>query len=183
MTVGEKIRKYREFSKLTQQELADLSEINVATIKKYELGQRNPKPDQLEKIAKGLGFNPIIFSDIQLTTVGDVMSLLFLISEATYMDVVSPDHPRWGLFLRLVDGGVMDKLEEWDKLSKALNELKDNNAVQDNDGIKSVVETKITEMELEFRLNALKDDTPLMDTINRKFKPLLLPYFTADDFK
>ena len=49
--VGKKIRAYREFRGYSQIQLAELSGINVGTIRKYELGIRNPKPDQLEKIA------------------------------------------------------------------------------------------------------------------------------------
>lgn len=183
MNAGEKIRKYRELCKLTQQELADLSEINVATIKKYELGQRNPKPEQLDKIAKGLGFNPVIFYELDLTTVGDIMSLLFLISDVTYLDVVAPDNHKWGFFLRLVDGGLMDKLEEWTKISEALTNLENSNAVQSNEEIKKVVNTKINEMESAFRLSAMKDTTTLMNTTVRTHKPLLLPYFMGDEYK
>ena len=47
--VGDKIRAYREFRGLNQIQLAELSGINVGTIRKYELGIRNPKPNQLEK--------------------------------------------------------------------------------------------------------------------------------------
>lgn len=183
MTAGEKIRKYRELCKITQQELADSCEINVATIKKYELGQRNPKSEQLEKIAKGLGVNPIIFYDLELNSVGDVMSLLFLISEVTHLDIVSPDYVRYGLFLKFADKGLMDKIDEWNKLSEALDDLRNNNAVQDNDEIKNVVAKKIIEMESEFRLNAIKDNTVLLKKKERKHPPLLLPYFTPDDFK
>ena len=55
--VGKKIRAYREFRGYSQIQLAELSGINVGTIRKYELGIRNPKPDQLEKIATALGLN------------------------------------------------------------------------------------------------------------------------------
>ena len=47
--VGKKIRAFREFRGYSQIQLAELSGINVGTIRKYELGIRNPKPDQLEK--------------------------------------------------------------------------------------------------------------------------------------
>ena len=56
-SVGKKIRLYREYRGFNQIELAELSHINVGTIRKYELGLRNPKPDQLEKIATALGLN------------------------------------------------------------------------------------------------------------------------------
>ena len=63
--VGKKIRAFREFRGYSQIQLAELSGINVGTIRKYELGIRNPKPDQLEKIATALGLNVSVFLDSQ----------------------------------------------------------------------------------------------------------------------
>ena len=62
--VGKKIRAFRafrEFRGYSQIQLAELSGINVGTIRKYELGIRNPKPDQLEKIATALRLNVSVF--------------------------------------------------------------------------------------------------------------------------
>ena len=81
-SVGKKIRLYREYRGFNQIELAELSHINVGTIRKYELGLRNPKPDQLEKIATALGLNVSVFLDFKIETVGDVLSLLFAIDDA-----------------------------------------------------------------------------------------------------
>lgn len=80
--VGKKIRAYREFMGLSQVQLAELSGINVGTIRKYELGIRNPKPQQLEKIAKAMHLNYSVFLDFNIETVGDVFSLLFAIDKA-----------------------------------------------------------------------------------------------------
>lgn len=96
--IGKKIRTYREFKGLNQLQLAELSGINVGTIRKYELGIRNPKPDQLEKIASALGLNVSVFFDFKIDTVGDVLSLLFAIddavdlslSQATCNDIAKP---------------------------------------------------------------------------------------------
>ena len=59
--IGKKIRAFREFRGYSQIQLAELSGINVGTIRKYELGIRNPKPDQLEKIATALRLNVSVF--------------------------------------------------------------------------------------------------------------------------
>ena len=45
MTTGEKIKHFRNLRGISQETLAQLSGINLATIKKYEYGIRNPKPD------------------------------------------------------------------------------------------------------------------------------------------
>ena len=62
---------------ISQETLGQLSGINSATIKKYEYGIRNPKPDQLLKIANALGISINIFMDFDIETVSDVLSLLF----------------------------------------------------------------------------------------------------------
>ena len=48
MTVGEKIRTYRKMRGISQKMLGQLAGgINEVTIRKYEAGDRNPKPGQL----------------------------------------------------------------------------------------------------------------------------------------
>ena len=85
--VGKKIRAFREFRGYIQIQLAELSGINVGTIRKYELGIRNPKPDQLEKIATALGLNVSVFLDFNIETVGDVLSILFAIDDSVNLSL------------------------------------------------------------------------------------------------
>lgn len=80
--IGNKIRAYREFKGMNQVQLAEAACINVGTIRKYELGLRNPKPEQLTKIASALGLNVSVFLDFNIETIGDVLSLLFAIDDA-----------------------------------------------------------------------------------------------------
>lgn len=61
MTTGEKIRYYRNLRGMSQETLGELSGIHYATIKKYELGIRNPKPEQLLKISNALGISINVF--------------------------------------------------------------------------------------------------------------------------
>lgn len=77
MTIGEKIKYFRNIRGISQEALGQLSGINSATIKKYEYGIRNPKPDQLLKISNALGISINIFMDFDIETVSDVLSLLF----------------------------------------------------------------------------------------------------------
>ena len=65
MTVGEKIKYYRNIRGISQEMLGNLSGINPATIKKYEYGIRNPKPDQLLKITNALGISINLFMDLK----------------------------------------------------------------------------------------------------------------------
>ena len=50
MTVGEKIKTFRNIRGISQNMLGQLAGIGGTTIRKYELGSRNPKPDQLLKL-------------------------------------------------------------------------------------------------------------------------------------
>lgn len=86
MTVGEKIKYYRNMRGISQETLGGLSGINPATIKKYEYGIRNPKPDQLLKIADALGISINIFLDFDIETVSDVLTLLFKLDEQVNMN-------------------------------------------------------------------------------------------------
>ena len=54
MTVGEKIRKFRIDQGYTQKELAIMSGLSESAIRNYELGNRFPSSEQLEKIANSL---------------------------------------------------------------------------------------------------------------------------------
>ena len=85
--VGKKIRAFREFRGYSQIQLAELSGINAGTIRKYELEIRNPKPDQLEKIATALGLNVSVFLDFNIETVGDVLSILFAIDDSVNLSL------------------------------------------------------------------------------------------------
>ena len=82
-SISEKIKKYRNLQNLSQEQLSQISGINISTIIKYECGFRNPKPDQLKKIANALNvsMNSFIFNDIE--TVSDVLSLLINLDEQT----------------------------------------------------------------------------------------------------
>lgn len=56
MTIGEKIRKLRNYTGLTQKTLGKLSGTSETTIKQYESGKRQPRIEQLKKIAKVFDF-------------------------------------------------------------------------------------------------------------------------------
>lgn len=55
MTVGENIRFLRKEKGITQRELAEKCECATGTIQQYELGKRQPRLEQLKRIAKILG--------------------------------------------------------------------------------------------------------------------------------
>ena len=56
MTIGVKIKKLRKYAGLTQRSLDELSGTSETTIKQYELGKRQPRIEQIKKIAKVFDF-------------------------------------------------------------------------------------------------------------------------------
>lgn len=84
MKIGEKIKNFRILHDMTQKTLGEKAGISEATIRKYELGIRNPKPAQVKKIAQALEIGENLLLDVPLNTlsietVGDVMALFFLL--------------------------------------------------------------------------------------------------------
>lgn len=56
--LAKKLKKLRDELHLTQKEVADKAHITESAYRAYELGDRNPKPEILDRIAKVLGVRP-----------------------------------------------------------------------------------------------------------------------------
>ena len=80
MEINEKIRYFRKQRGLAQELLAERTGINVNTIRKYEIGIRKPKVEQLKKIADGLEISVIEFLDIEIENEADLIAMLKKIS-------------------------------------------------------------------------------------------------------
>jgi transcriptional regulator with XRE-family HTH domain len=69
MVIGQRIKMARKNQGLTQKELAERAGTAIGTIQQYELGKRQPRMDQLQKIAAALGVSIsdlIGYSDLKL---------------------------------------------------------------------------------------------------------------------
>lgn len=66
--VGTNIRALRKKRNMTQKQLADITGLATITIQQYERGVREPRFDNLSRIAKALDVSPL------LLTVGQVLS-------------------------------------------------------------------------------------------------------------
>lgn len=86
-SVAEKIKYYRNIKKMSQDELAEASGINVSTIKKYECSIRNPKPDQLQKIATALGISINAFISNDIESVNDILFLLMKLERQANLNI------------------------------------------------------------------------------------------------
>lgn len=87
MTVAEKIKYLRNLKGMTQKELAEASGIEPSIIRKYEIGGRNPKYEQVQLIADALGVNPYVFYDNTLYSVGDAMALIMSLNDQTCLNI------------------------------------------------------------------------------------------------
>lgn len=81
--IAEKIKNFRKAKNLSQKELSEQSGINLSIIKKYETGYRNPKPEQLIKIANALAISSVELLPIEISNVNDILALLMKIEENT----------------------------------------------------------------------------------------------------
>ena len=54
LTIGERIKQARKLKGLTQKQLGELSETSEITVRQYELGKRQPRLEQLRRIASAL---------------------------------------------------------------------------------------------------------------------------------
>lgn len=80
------IKKYRKARKLTMEQLSEKSGINLSTLKKYETDNKNPKLEQLSKIAEALEVSVFEFLDIEVKSVNDIISLVNKMNIATDID-------------------------------------------------------------------------------------------------
>lgn len=87
MTVGEKIKTFRNIRGISQNMLGELADIDGTTIRKYELWSRDPKPNQVLKIANALGVSINVFTDFDIETASDVLTLLFKMDEQIDMEI------------------------------------------------------------------------------------------------
>lgn len=68
MTIAERIRLYRQQKNISQQELANLSGVNVKSLSRYELGTSVPPADSLKAIANALKISAdALLTDEQVT--------------------------------------------------------------------------------------------------------------------
>ena len=151
--VGKKIRAFREFRGYSQIQLAELSGINVGTIRKYELGIRNPKPDQLEKIATALGLNVSVFLDFNIETVGDVLSLLFSIDDSVNLSLT--ETPDQKVSLTFDNPTMQDFFRKWCQFKNVYEKEKAEILAIENEDKRQEELNKLNATQDEWKLRAM----------------------------
>ncbi len=119
MTIGKKIKKYREERKLTQKQLALRAGMSEPAIRNYELGNRTPSEKQIEKIALSLDVSPFAIANPDLESYIGVMHALFYLEE-NYG--VIPGEINGEICLRFKDrfSGISTNVEKWLKEYKTV---------------------------------------------------------------
>lgn len=84
---GQRIKKLREMRGYTQKALAQKAGIHEMTIQFYEYGTRNPKPEQLQKLAEALEVDIAFLRPACIDTPMALYALLFDLVEE-YGDIV-----------------------------------------------------------------------------------------------
>lgn len=80
--IPRRLKFFRKLRGMTQEDLSYASGINFGQIRKYESGERIPKLEQLEAIAKSMNISLNTLMDFDIKTAGDVLSLLIKIDES-----------------------------------------------------------------------------------------------------
>ena len=126
MTIGQKIKKYREAKNLTQKQVALRAGMSEPAIRNYELGNRTPSAKQIEKIALSLDVSPFAISNPDLDSYIGVMHALFYLEE-NYG--IIPGEIDGEICLRFKDkfSTISTNVEKWLKEYKAVqNASKDD---------------------------------------------------------
>ena len=89
MNTGEIIKYFRLARNMTQEQLAQDAEISFSTLRKYEANERNPKYEQLLKIADALGISVNLFMDFEIQSVSDLFSILFKMEGQTDLEIAT----------------------------------------------------------------------------------------------
>lgn len=96
MAIGERIKRIRNFRKLTQAQLGEAVGLSDVRIRQYETGNRTPKEDMIQELAKALNCNYRSIYEPSLYAAEDVMYALFKLDEHYNMplyEVANPKNP------------------------------------------------------------------------------------------
>ena len=152
MTLGEKIKYYRSSMGITQAQFSSLSGIGLSTIKKLECDMMNPKPKMLLKIADALGVSINIFTDFDILTVSDVMSLITKMDEQVEMDFHA-DYDKDGnpipesISISFKHPALNRKLADYVKVKDLQDKLDDDQQNNSNATDQETLERMNTELE------------------------------------
>lgn len=110
--MGKRIRDLRQRRGLTQRELAELSGLSESALRSYELGDRFPKGVHLRSIARALKVRPEVFEDHDITTVDQVIHVLFNLEDQFGLVPNGEGEPA-GLTVEMTSVDLTKALRDW----------------------------------------------------------------------
>ena len=124
MAIGERIKRIRNFRKWTQAQLGKAVGLSDVRIRQYEIGNRIPKEDMIQELAKALDCNYRSIYEPSLCAAEDVMYTLFELDEHYDMnlyEVANPDDPTEKHIAVGFDYSLLDDfLSNWKKKKEDL---------------------------------------------------------------
>lgn len=144
-SIALKMKYFRKLRNMTQEDLSNASGINYVLIRKYETGTRNPKFDQLTTIANALGVSVIEFLNIDIDTVGDLMSIIKKIDENASMEFNGQKDSDGNyipetISLSFKDDSINRALSTYMKYRDSIKDTDNNFEVADSEGNQITIE-------------------------------------------
>ena len=115
MISGEKLKKLRLMRNLTQKELAIKSGLTDAAIRNYELGNRSPSKEQLQKISEALDCDISALINHEPNSIFEIMHIIFDYEKEMKLRPLIDESSS---ALLSHDMNFNDFLVEWDEMRK-----------------------------------------------------------------
>lgn len=162
MTVGEKIRFYREVRGLSQATLAELTHVPISTLRKYEIGNRNPKIEQLQKIANGLQINIHALSDIDINSIDEVAHYLFAINKISDIKFIGEKDENGkyicnslSLSITFSNSILKSFIKDWADRKEVIDKLRADAEASQDEKTKEYLINRANEIEKEIELRMI----------------------------
>ena len=152
MTLGKKIKHFRNALNITQQKLSSLTKIHNVTIKKYETDALVPLPKQINRIAEALNISPeeLTYDNPKITmqTLGDMYAFVITLFKSDFL-FFSPDETNIiinpcfknffnvsvhkqqddtsGVIVHINNSDFLSNMKKWNEINMELETLKIEN--------------------------------------------------------
>ena len=117
MGIGNRIKAARLDAKLTQKELAERAGVAVITIQQYEGNKRQPRIEQLQRIAAALGVPLLDLAGVSVSPGVNAAAVIDELSSRGY-SVDTPQRLAEALEDRLFDESIPELNEAFEKLNE-----------------------------------------------------------------
>ncbi len=171
MTLGQKIKYYREKQGLGQEHLAELTRMSISTIRKYEAGDRNAKEDQLEKLAHALHISTSMLRNYNLDSCSDILPVLYEIGNkyGITFNGVKDEQGKYipdTISIKFSNKFLMDFFVEWADRVEELNGAKETLKYIKDLVTNEIMVNRISELERELESDIVLKNAVIDQYIN-----------------